>query len=229
MLILCAMFQISSFAPLSRLLFVPLLCAALLIATPAAAADHKATKPAAKTATKAPAKPAVPSAAAAGTAAAAPTAKAATAESADPADNVDAGPKLPVPRFVTLSVDEINVRTGPGVRYPIKFIFRKDGLPVEIVHEYDVWRQIRDKDGDGGWVHKTMLSGRRSVIITGHTQTLVRKPDEAAKPVVKLEPGVIADLSTCRGDWCSLKIAGYNGWTKRANLWGVYPDEAFKE
>lgn len=228
MLILCAMFQISSFSRASRLLFVPLVCAALLMmAAPAMAATQKPAKTTAKSVAKTPAKPAAATPATATPAA--PTAKSAAAESSDPADNVDAGPKLPVPRFVTLSVDEINVRTGPGVRYPIKFVFRKDGLPVEIVHEYDVWRQIRDKDGDGGWVHKTMLSGRRSVIITGRTQTLVRKPDDAAKPVVKLEPGVIADLSTCRGDWCSLKIAGYNGWTKRANLWGVYPDEAFKE
>jgi len=199
---------------------------------PAAKATAKTTaKPAAKTSTVKPAAKAAvaPAAVAAEKAADKATKTKPAGEPTDPADNVDAGPKLPVPRFVTLSVDEINVRTGPGVRYPIKFIIRKDGLPVEIVHEFDVWRQIRDMDGDGGWVHKTMLSGRRSVIIKGHVQPLLKKPDETAKPVVKLEPGVIADLSTCRGDWCSLKVASYNGWIRRANVWGVYPDEAFKE
>lgn len=146
-----------------------------------------------------------------------------------PADNVNAGPQLPVPRFVTLGVDEVNVRTGPALKYPIKFVIRKDGLPVEIVREFDVWRQIRDVDGDGGWVHKSMLSGKRAVIIKGQLQPLLKKPDEGAKPVVKLEPGVIASLAKCKGQWCDLKVQGYNGWIKRDGIWGVYPDEKFQE
>jgi SH3-like domain-containing protein len=135
---------------------------------------------------------------------------------------------LPVPRFVTLGADEVNVRTGPALKYPIKFVIRKDGLPVEILREWDVWRDIRDKDGDGGWVLKSMLSGKRAVIVTGKTQRLLKKPDPAARPVVKLEPGVIAGLATCKGDWCSLKIQGYAGWIKRESVWGVYPDERFQ-
>ncbi len=159
-----------------------------------------------------------------------PTVAAKSVEPTSAADNVNAGPQLPVPRFVTLSVDEVNVRTGPALKYPIKFIIRKDGLPVEIVREFDVWRQIRDVDGDGGWVHKSMLSGRRAVIIRGkQNQTLLKKPDDGSRPVVKLEPGVIASLGKCKGGWCDLKVQGYNGWIKRDNVWGVYPDEKFQE
>jgi len=139
----------------------------------------------------------------------------------------EATPQLPVPRFVTLDADEVNVRTGPGVRYPIKFIFNKEYLPVEVIKEFDVWRQIRSRDGDEGWVHKSLLSGKRTVIITGHIQTLFKKPDEGTKPVVKLEPGVIANLDHCDNGWCNLKIASYEGWIKRENLWGIYPDEKF--
>jgi len=219
----------------------------LLAAAPAHATDSTTTKTT-KAATKAPAKTAAkPAAKTAAKPAVKTTAKPAAAKSpakatekpvlkeaakkepTAPADNVNAGPQLPVPRFVTLGTDEVNVRTGPGQRYPIKFVIRKDGLPVEITREFDVWRQIRDVDGDGGWVHKSMLSGRRAVVIKGHVQTLLKKPDEADRPVVKLEPGVIADLQTCREAWCSLKIASYNGWLKKADIWGVYPDETFKE
>ncbi len=137
--------------------------------------------------------------------------------------------QLPVPRFVTLAADEVNLRTGPGLRYPIKVILRKQGLPVEITREFDIWRQIRDKDGNAGWVHKSMLSGRRGVVVDTYIQTLLKKPQVGARPVVKLEPGVVAALSTCIVEWCRLKAAGYDGWARRDGLWGVYPDEEFKE
>lgn len=136
---------------------------------------------------------------------------------------------LPVPRFVTLATDEVNLRTGPGLRYPVRLVVRKDGLPVEIIREFDVWRQVRDMDGDEGWVHKSMLSGRRAVIIKSTVQTLLKKPVPDARPVVKLEPGVIALLDTCQEDWCEISAASYDGWIKRTAIWGVYPEEKFEE
>jgi SH3-like domain-containing protein len=137
--------------------------------------------------------------------------------------------QLPVPRFVTLAAGEVNVRTGPGLRYPVRFVITRDGLPVEIVREFDVWRQIRDVDGDGGWVHKSMLSGKRAAVVTGQVRTALKKPEEGARPVVKLEPGVIAALEECRSRWCEVSVAGYGGWLKREDIWGVYPDEKFEE
>lgn len=150
-------------------------------------------------------------------------------EPTDPADNQTGGVQLPVPRFVTLGPDEVNVRTGPGTRYPIKFVIRKGGLPVEITREFQVWREIRDIDGDKGWVHKAMLSGRRAIIVKGQVRTILKKPDEAAQPVVRLEPGVIADLEGCREKWCSVKIATYDGWIRKTDIWGVYDAETIKE
>lgn len=143
------------------------------------------------------------------------------------ADAEDNAPQLPLPRFAALGADEVNVRTGPGIRYPIKIVLKKDGLPVEIIKEFDVWREIRSKEGDEGWVHKSLLSGKRGVIVTGHIQTLLKTPDPAAKPVVKLEPGVIAGLDRCDKEWCYLRVASYKGWIKRENVWGVYSDEVF--
>ena len=136
---------------------------------------------------------------------------------------------LPVPRFVTLATEEVNVRTGPGTRYPILYIVRKGGLPVEITKEFEVWRKIKDVDGDGGWVHKAMLSGRRGVVVKGQVQPLLREPYDSARPVARLEPGVIAELKSCKDAWCSLKVATYEGWMKKENLWGVYADEQVKE
>lgn len=136
-------------------------------------------------------------------------------------------PPRAVARFATLDSREVNVRTGPGTRYPIKFILSRDELPVEIVKEFDIWRQIRTEQGDEGWVHKSLLAARRSVIIKDGPETLLKKPHAGATPLVKLETGVIARLDRCDGEWCYLKVAGYKGWVRRGHVWGVYKDETF--
>lgn len=132
---------------------------------------------------------------------------------------------LPIPRFVTLRASEVNVRTGPGVRYPIDWVFLRPNLPVEVVAEFDTWRKIRDLDGTEGWVHQSMLSGRRGVIVIGGTGLMRRSPEENAAPVARLETGVIGRLDACRRDWCEIEVGGLSGWVRRAGLWGVDPDD----
>lgn len=133
--------------------------------------------------------------------------------------------ELPLPRFASLAADEVNIRKGPGLRYPIEWVIRREGLPVEIIREFDTWREIRDHAGDSGWVHQSLLSGRRTVLIDGHIRTMYRKPSEATRPVARLEPGVTVDLDRCDKEWCYLSVAGYEGWVRRDGLWGVYPGE----
>jgi SH3-like domain-containing protein len=131
----------------------------------------------------------------------------------------------PVPRFVSLRVDEVNLRTGPGERYPIDWVLVKKGLPVEIVEEFDIWRKIRDSQGSEGWVHQRMVTTARNVIVKGAMRTLHADPDAAAPAVARAEPGVIARLLECRGAWCRIETQGVKGWLGRAEVWGVYSDE----
>lgn len=133
---------------------------------------------------------------------------------------------LPVPRFVTLRSDEVNLRTGPGERYPIDWVLTKKGLPVEVLAEYDVWRKIRDAQGSEGWVHERMITGSRNVVIAGQLRTLHADADPSSPPVARAEAGVIARLLECRGAWCRVEAQGIKGWLKRGEVWGVYPDEA---
>lgn len=135
---------------------------------------------------------------------------------------------LPVPRFVSLKADEANVRTGPGTRYPIQWVYRRGDMPVEVIDEYDLWRKIKDMDGSTGWVHKSMLSGSRNVLIKGKEARVVRQEGgNGAKPVLKVEPMVIAKLVECQPDWCRIQVSGRKGWVEKKYLWGVYPDEVF--
>jgi SH3-like domain-containing protein len=135
-----------------------------------------------------------------------------------------------VPRFASIRAGEANLRTGPGVRYPIEWVFVHPDLPVEIVAEYQVWRKVRDFEGAEGWMHQSMLSKRRSVIVTGSgsAQPMRRDPVPEAPLVAEVEPRVVGRLLACADAWCRVEIADRKGWMLRSALWGVRPNETMK-
>lgn len=140
---------------------------------------------------------------------------------------------LPVPRFVTLGTDEANLRTGPGRRYPVEWVFVRRGMPVEVVAEFDTWRRIRDWEGVEGWVHQSLLSGRRGLIVTGEDlASLWAEPREGAALVARVEPGVVGRLRRCpppdapHRNWCWVEVSGFRGWMTRDRIWGAYEGEA---
>jgi SH3-like domain-containing protein len=132
---------------------------------------------------------------------------------------------LPVPRFASLRADDVNLRNGPGEQYPIEWVLTKKGLPVEILQEFDVWRKVRDSEGSLGWVHQHMVTGLRTVIVTGAIRTLHSDPDDSAPPVARAEPGVVARLLECHGTWCRIEAQDIKGWIRRSDIWGVFADE----
>mgnify|MGYP001079772746 CR=1 FL=1 len=139
-----------------------------------------------------------------------------------------AGETLPLPRYVSLRSDEVNVRTGPGVRYPVEWVFTRRHMPVEVIQEFEHWRKIRDVEGTEGWVHQSMLSGRRYALVTGEIRTLRRRPEADAPAVARVEPGVIAELVECERQWCRIDADGIKGWLPRNEFWGVYPNETLR-
>lgn len=132
---------------------------------------------------------------------------------------------LPLPRFVSLAADRVNVRFGPGEQYPINWIYAREGLPVTIVSEFDTWRKIQDAEGAEGWVHASLLSSRRTIMIQDEVREIRRTPAANARVVMRAEPGVIGQLLTCEGGWCHLEIAGRRGWLQRSDFWGTLPEE----
>lgn len=132
---------------------------------------------------------------------------------------------LPLPRFVSLSAGEANLRTGPGDRYPILWVFVKRGIPLEITAEYGAWRRVRDSEGTTGWMHSALLSGSRTAIITGSIRTLYTEPSVSARGVLRAEPGVISALEICENGWCQIDIMGREGWIPQEHLWGTYSFE----
>lgn len=133
---------------------------------------------------------------------------------------------LPVPRFVSLKSGEVYLREGPSPQHRVQWVYVRRGLPVEVIAEYDVWRRIRDADGVVGWVHKGMLDGRRSVLVTGEGNVPLRAAPVADAPVVAYaEAGVVARLKTCGGGFCEVEASRIDAYVSRDRIWGIYQDE----
>jgi SH3-like domain-containing protein len=137
---------------------------------------------------------------------------------------------LPVPRFVSLKSDKVNMHIGPAKTYEVKWLYQRAGLPVEIIAEFETWRRIRDAEGTEGWVYHSLLSGRRTGMVTTKVADdlvpLYDKPDDKGGLTARLERGVIATVKRCSGEgWCFVTGRGFEGYVQQTRLWGVYPNE----
>ena len=135
---------------------------------------------------------------------------------------------LPLPRYASLRANRVHLRTGPGIRYPVDWIFVSRGMPVEITAEFENWRKVRDWQGTEGWVHRSMLSGKRTAVVTGGVQPLRRDPNADSVLTARVMEKVVGRIIECDGDWCRIEIGKRRGWMRRAHIWGVYSDEKLK-
>jgi len=143
------------------------------------------------------------------------------------AEDIDNTSHLPLPRFAALRSGEVNMRTGPGTRYPIEWVYTRRGLPVEVIAEYDIWRRVRDPEGTEGWVNKTELTGKRSAIIISGLHELRDGRDDSAAIVAHLETGAVGQIVSCTQDWCKAKFDSVKGYLRKSDFWGAYPNETF--
>lgn len=145
------------------------------------------------------------------------------------AQQVGSATGLRVPRYVSLKFDRVNLREGPSMDHRTLWIFQRVGLPVEITAEFEIWRRIRDSEGSEGWVRHSILSGRRTALVSpwkkGGTFDLRAEASDGARVTARLQSGVIANVKTCDGRWCRVFGDDYDGFIAQQNLWGVYPDE----
>jgi SH3-like domain-containing protein len=143
---------------------------------------------------------------------------------------------LPVPRYVSLKSDRVNLREGPAKDHRTTWIFQRAGLPVEITAEFETWRKVRDSEGAEGWVLHSLLSGRRTALVTpwkkaakdNVTSVLYLKPSDTSPAVALLQPGVLANIRSCDKVWCRVNGEGFDGFIHQTELWGVYPNEVIE-
>ena len=155
---------------------------------------------------------------------------------ANPADAAQTeGPNgasgLPLPRFVSLKSERVNVRAGPTKENDVNWIYTRAGLPVEIIAEYENWSRIRDWEGGEGWVLHSLLSGRRTALISAPAKAvddfvpIHSSYDRQSAVTARLQAGVLATVKRCNDNWCRVSGEGFDGWIEQERLWGVYPGE----
>jgi SH3-like domain-containing protein len=135
---------------------------------------------------------------------------------------------LPVPRFVSLRGDRVNLRVGPGLRFPIEWVLQRRSLPVQVVREFKDWRAVRLPDGTGGWVHSGTISGRRTFLVNkGRPRVLRSGPSVQAQPLAHLQEQVVGHILSCAAHaaWCRVQVSGYKGFLPRETFWGTFGDE----
>ena len=140
---------------------------------------------------------------------------------------------LPVPRFVSLKSDKVNVRKGPSTDQAIVWVFSRAGLPVEVIAESDNWRRVRDSEGADGWVFHSLLSARRTALVTPWSKGEERVPlysssSTGSHAVAELQSGVLGNVLSCDGEWCNVSVDDYAGYVQQNKLWGVYKGEEVK-
>lgn len=132
---------------------------------------------------------------------------------------------LPLPRYVSLKGSEGNARRGPSLSHRVDWVFRHAGMPLRVTAEYGQWRRVEDRDGAGGWVHYSLLSGVRTAVIIDEMAQLHTRPAADAAVAAHAEAGAVVKLDACTADWCQVTGGGVKGWLRKTALWGVDPEE----
>ena len=145
------------------------------------------------------------------------------------ADQLGSATRLPLPRFASLKTDRVNLREGPSKDHATKWVYQRAGLPVEITAEFEVWRRVRDSEGAEGWVLHSLLSGRRTALVTpsrkGESSNIFTRPSGKGDLAATLQSGVIVNIRSCDGSWCLIDGDRFRGYIEQVKLWGVYPNE----
>ncbi len=135
----------------------------------------------------------------------------------------------PAPHFVSIRHDQAFLREGPGYSYRILWVYQHKDYPFEVVASFDAWRRVKDADGTVGWMHRTQLSDRRTVLFVGFTKSPLRDDDDpSSKIIAYAAPGVVAKLKACKPQVCEVEAGGTDGWVDRRNIWGVRVGEVFE-
>ena len=122
--------------------------------------------------------------------------------------------------FLSLKNNEVNLRQGPSFEYPIKFIYKKKYLPVEVLDKSETWRKIKDFKNNSGWIHASQLSKKKYAICKKNNSVLYKKPTIFSKPIAKLEIGRLVLIKKCKAKWCKITSGNFNGWIYKNSLWG---------
>lgn len=125
------------------------------------------------------------------------------------------------PYWASIEEPEARMRTGPSTEFPVKWVYKRQNLPVKVVAVHSVWRKVEDPDGDQGWMHVRLLSPKRTAVVVGSSISALREaPEGTARIAWRVEPGVVGRIEECDKGWCRFENAGRYGYIETDRLWG---------
>ena len=133
-----------------------------------------------------------------------------------------------LPRFVSLRSQPVNARSGPGVRYPIEWVYMQKSAPIEVIAEFEDWRRVRDWQNSETWIKYQMLSAKRYARInTPGENNLYAKDNTKSEIIARVEDGAVGEIKKCpaNNDFCLLAFDQIEGWMPKQNIYGIYKDE----
>ena len=136
---------------------------------------------------------------------------------------------LEIPRYVSLKSNDANIRVGPSKNYPIEIKFIKKNYPLKVLEEYEDWRKVEDFKKNIGWIHKSLISGKRTGIVLSNDNKTIKLLNTLNGNVIgEIGKGNIVFLEKCKIDWCLVSSKNYKGWIDKKYIWGVKQNEIIK-
>ena len=121
--------------------------------------------------------------------------------------------------FLSLKKDKVNVRYGPNLKSPIKYVYKKINLPIKQIDKKENFRRIIDLKNNSGWIHISQLKQINSIIPL-NDKILFQEPSNFSKPLAKIKKGRILIVKKCNENWCQIKTSKFKGWIKNTDIWG---------
>ena len=121
--------------------------------------------------------------------------------------------------FLSLKKSKVNVRYGPSLESPIKYVYKKINLPIKQIDKNENFRRIIDVKNNSGWIHVSQLK-QINAIIPLKDKILFEKPSNFSRPLAKIKKGRVLIVKRCNENWCLIKTSKFKGWIKNTNIWG---------
>ena len=136
---------------------------------------------------------------------------------------------LEIPRYVSLKSNDVNIRVGPSINYPIEIKYIVKNYPLKVIEEYEDWRKVEDFKKNIGWIHKSLISGTRTGIVLSEDNKNIELLNTLDGNIIgEIGKGNIIYLEKCKIDWCFISSGNFKGWMDKKHIWGVKQNEIIK-
>lgn len=122
--------------------------------------------------------------------------------------------------MVSVKGSVLNMRAGPGTHTEVLWELQR-GYPLQVIKRQNRWLQVKDFEGDTGWVARSLTGNTPHHVVKSPTANVRSGPGTQHRIVGKAEYGEVVRTREKRGRWVRVEREGAsNGWIAKSLLWG---------